>query len=165
MVKDDKVFPADEKTDLDFYDPEPSRPVTDLQQILWSQRQHCVMPVYWSASQILSNHSSTELHYTQLSPSISPTDQHSGYLGDSSETDLAEHHAPSDGKESPSDAGNRDSYKGFSISLTPPGLSRHPAYLPQRYLKTLVTPGEDEGYDSASREVDILTNSGNVTEV
>jgi hypothetical protein len=126
-----------------------SRQVTDLRQVMSHlPRAPGLGPTYWSASQILAKH--------QPPGSLSSSFDNQGYGWAAGE-------AVTEGR-------RRDSYRNFGAPPTPPkpvGLVRALQQQEEDYRRRL-SPGlgpDDEGYDSASREVHLIVQARNITEV
>ena len=137
-----------------------SRQVTDLRQVMSHlPRAPGHGPTYWSASQILSKHATTS--------SLSSSFDNQGYgwmAGD-----------PVPPCREAEEAGSRqgwrggDSYRNFGAPPTPPKpahlRSREEEFRRRLSPEDLRLSPEDEGYDSASREVHLIVQARNITEV
>ena len=135
-----------------------SRQVTDLRQVMSHlPRAPGHGPTYWSASQILSKHATTS--------SLSSSFDNQGYGWNGGDP------LPPREEEPGSRQGWRggDSYRNFGAPPTPPKpahlRSREEEFRRRLSPEDLRLSPEDEGYDSASREVHLIVQARNITEV
>ena len=130
--------------------------VTDVQQILARERQsqatgsvQASLPVYWSCDQILTRSTQDHGHKAQI-----PAQNHHNYYncqaGDLSPSSRYSCSSDSYSSNATNTATDIDSYRGHS--------SPYHSAATHSSLATAVTDVTDEGYDSASRELELINS-------